>query len=196
MNGKSKALLRMVMLGFLVALGVVISPVLRVEGMCPMAHFINIICAVLLGPWDSLLCAVIIGLLRMTLMAIPPLALTGAVFGAFLSGVFYRMSKGSLLAAVLGEVIGTGIVGAVISYPVMTFLWGKEGLGLLFYIPSFFCGTLIGGSIAFLFLKKLARAGLLRKFQEALGARWYVDRDACFAANLRKGKRDESKAVE
>lgn len=185
----------MVMMGLLVALGVVISPILRVEGMCPMAHFINIICSVLLGPWYSLLCAVIIGLLRMTLMAIPPLALTGAVFGAFLSGVFYRMSKGSLLLAVLGEVIGTGLVGAVLSYPVMTFLWGKEGLSWLFYIPSFFCGTLIGGSIAFLFLKKLAKAGLLRKFQEALGARWYVDRDACFAAKLRKGKRMEAKRL-
>ncbi len=196
MNARSKALLRMVLLGFLVALGVVISPVLRVEGMCPMAHFINIVCAVLLGPWESLLCAVIIGLLRMTLMAIPPLALTGAVFGAFLSGVLYRMSKGSLLCAVLGEVIGTGVIGAVISYPVMTFLWGREGLSWLFYVPSFFCGTLIGGGIAFLFLKKLARAGLLRRFQGMLGTRQYADRDACVAENLRKGKRNGSKAAE
>ena len=44
-----KGLLKMVVLSMLVALGVVISPILRVEGMCPMAHFINIVCSVFLG---------------------------------------------------------------------------------------------------------------------------------------------------
>ena len=82
------------MLGVMVAIGVVISPILRIEGMCPTAHLINIVCSVLLGPWYSLLCATLIGIIRMTMMGIPPLALTGAVFGAFLSGVFYRASKG------------------------------------------------------------------------------------------------------
>ena len=33
---------RHVFLAMMVAVGVVISPILRVEGMCPMAHFINI----------------------------------------------------------------------------------------------------------------------------------------------------------
>ncbi|MGN1092560.1 MAG: energy coupling factor transporter S component ThiW, partial [Monoglobaceae bacterium] len=50
----SKKLLRMLVLSLMIALGVVISPILRVEGMCPMAHFINIVCSVLLGPWYSL----------------------------------------------------------------------------------------------------------------------------------------------
>ena len=88
----NKKLLKMMTLAMLVALGVVISPILRVEGMCPMAHFINIVCSVLLGPWYSLLCALLIGVIRMTTMGIPPIALTGAIFGAFLSGVFYRAS--------------------------------------------------------------------------------------------------------
>ena len=92
---KREHILKMVMLAMLVAIGVVISPILRVEGMCPMAHLINIVCSVFLGPWYSLLCATLIGIIRMTLMGIPPLALTGAVFGAFLSGVFYRLSGGS-----------------------------------------------------------------------------------------------------
>lgn len=161
---------RMTVLAMLVALGVVISPILRVEGMCPMAHFINIICSVLLGPWYSLLCAVLIGILRMTFMGIPPLALTGAVFGAFLSGVLYRVSGGRMIYAVLGEIIGTGIIGAVVSYPVMAGLMGRTGLSWLFYVPSFICGTLIGGSIAFLFLKSLNRARLLTKLQQSLGA--------------------------
>ncbi|WP_029320441.1 energy coupling factor transporter S component ThiW [Butyrivibrio sp. AE3004] len=165
---KSNYLLRLVMLAMFVALGVVISPILRVEGMCPMAHLINITCAVFMGPAYALLCAVLIGIIRMLIMGIPPLALTGAVFGATLSGIFYKLSKGKIIAAVLGEIIGTGVIGAIVSYPVMTYLWGKEGLTWFFYVPSFICGTLIGGSIAFLLLKRLEAAGILSKIQNSL----------------------------
>lgn len=168
---RNRTIQKMTVLAMLIALGVVISPVLRVEGMCPMAHFINIICSVLLGPWYSLLCAVLIGILRMAFMGIPPLALTGAVFGAFLSGVLYRLSKGRMLFAVTGEVIGTGLIGAVVSYPVMAGLMGRTGLTWLFYVPGFICGTLIGGSVAYLFLGYLNRAKVLVSFQRSLGAK-------------------------
>lgn len=179
-----KNLLKMLVLSMLIALGVVISPILRVEGMCPMAHFINIICSVFLGPWYSLLCATLIGIIRMVTMGIPPIALTGAVFGAFLSGVFYRMSKGKIIFAVIGEIIGTGIIGALASYPVMTFLWSKEGLSWIFYIPSFVCGTLIGGSIAYVFLRKLADNGLLSQMQNMLASRSYQDKSTLLSNTL------------
>lgn len=169
-------ILKLTVLSMLVALGVVISPILRVEGMCPMAHFINIVCSVFLGPWYSLLCATLIGIIRMATMGIPPLALTGAIFGAFFSGVCYRLSKGKIVYAVIGEIIGTGIIGAIVSYPVMTFLWGKEGLSWLFYVPSFICGTLIGGSIAYVFLRKFASNGMLVKIQAKLGSQCYTDK--------------------
>ena len=175
MNNK-KGLLKMAVLSMLIALGVIISPILRFEGMCPMAHFINILCSVLLGPWYSLLCATLIGIIRMITMGIPPIALTGAIFGAFLSGAFYRVSKGKILFAVLGEIIGTGIIGAILSYPVMTIFWGKEGLSWLFYVPSFICGTLIGGSIAFVFLRKLSNTGMLSKIQMQLTSKCYQDK--------------------
>ena len=50
----------------------------------------------------------------------------------------------------------------------MTFIWGKEGLTWFFYVPSFICGTLIGGSIAFLLLIRLEAAGVLSKIQNSL----------------------------
>ena len=165
---RNPSLLRLVVLAMLVAVGVVISPILRVEGMCPTAHLINIVCAVLLGPVYSFVCACTIGVIRMSLMGIPPLALTGAVFGAALSGILYRLSGGRLIFAVIGEVVGTGIIGAVASYPVMTLWWGYTGLTWVYYVPSFIAGTLIGGSVAFLLLKKLAKNGMLLKMQQEL----------------------------
>ena len=173
MNTTRMNTVRMVMLAMMVAIGVVISPILRIEGMCPTAHLINVVCSVLLGPWYSLLCAVLIGVIRMTFMGIPPLALTGAVFGAFLSGVLYRVSGGKIIMAVSGEVIGTGIIGSIVSYPVMAFLWGKEGLALFYYTPMFVSATIMGGMAAYIFLKALSRAGLLAKFQMNLGAKVY-----------------------
>lgn len=172
---RSANVLRLVMMGVLIGLGVVISPILRIEGMCPMAHLINITGAVLLGPAEAFTVATLIGIIRMAVMGIPPLALTGAVFGALLSGMMYRYSGGRIWAAVLGEIIGTGIIGAIVSYPVMTLLYGRTGLTWFFYVPLFISGTLIGGACAFLLLKALARNGSLADIQRRLGSRVYKD---------------------
>ena len=102
MNMKNR-LIKMTFLAMMIAIGVVISPILRVEGMCPMAHLINIVCSVMMGPWYSLVCATLIGIIRMMFMGIPPLALTGAVFGAFLSGMLYRVSGGRMILLWLGK---------------------------------------------------------------------------------------------
>ena len=136
-------------------------------------HLINIVCSVLLGPWYSLLCATLIGLIRMLFMGIPPLALTGAVFGAFLSGVLYRTSNGKIICAVLGEIFGTGVIGAIASYPVMTLIMGRTGLTWLFYVPSFITATIMGGTAAYFLLKALSRNGMLLKFQTSLGVNIY-----------------------
>lgn len=173
MLAKKSVLFKMVLLSMFVAIGVVISPILRIEGMCPMQHLVNVVCAVFLGPWYSLLCAVLIGIIRMIFMGIPPLALTGAIFGAFLSGVLYRASKGKIIFAVIGEIIGTGIIGSVVSYPVMAFLMGKSGLTLFYYTPMFIGATIMGGTIAYIFLKALSATKVLGKLQQSLGATVY-----------------------
>lgn len=89
-----------------------------------------------------------------------------------------------MIFAVLGEVIGTGIIGAIVSYPVMAFLMGRSGLSWMFYVPGFICATLIGGSIAFLFLRYLQKAKLLVKFQESLGSKVVEQRENPAAESL------------
>ena len=84
----------------------------------------------------------------------------------------------------LGEIIGTGIIGAIVSYPVMNLIWGKEGLSLLFYVPSFICGTLIGGSIAYVFLRKFADNGMLTKVQNMLASKSYQDKSSLLSNTL------------
>ncbi len=166
-------LLRLTFLSMMIAIGVVISPLLRVEGMCPTAHLVNVVVAVFMGPWYALLCSTLIGIIRMTMLGIPPLALTGAVFGAFLSGVLYRASKGKILGGVIGEIIGTGIIGSIASYPVMALLIGRTDLTWFFYTPGFLMASTFGSIIAYFFLQRLRKTGMLKKIQSSLGMKTY-----------------------
>lgn len=163
-----RRLLRLITASILIAGCYILSPILRVPGMAPVQHLFNVTGAVLLGPWYNLVNALIVSGLRITTMGITPLAITGSVFGAVLSGLFYRYS-GSILTATIGEIIGTGIIGSMASYPVMTLIAGKTGLNWLFYTPSFIMGTLIGGGTAFVILGTLMRTGQLSRFQQKLG---------------------------
>ena len=56
----------------------------------------------------------------------------------------------------------------------MTLWWGYTGLTWVYYVPSFIAGTLIGGSVAFLLLKKLAKNGMLLKMQQELETKTYT----------------------
>ncbi|WP_317855814.1 energy coupling factor transporter S component ThiW [Chakrabartyella piscis] len=172
-NKESNKVFKMVLLSMTVAIGVVISPILRVEGMCPTAHLVNIVVAVLMGPWYALLNATLTAIIRMLFLSIPPLALTGSVFGAVLSGLLYRLTKGKIIGAVIGEIVGTGIIGALVSYPVMAFLMGRDGLTAFFYLPMFLGATIMGGVAAFFFLTALKKMGQLREFQQKLGSETY-----------------------
>lgn len=80
-NGK---FLKRLVLAMMVAVGVVISPLLPGGGFCAHATFGECdLCDAFWGHGIPSACAVAIGVIRMSLMGIPPLALTGAVFGAF-----------------------------------------------------------------------------------------------------------------
>jgi energy coupling factor transporter S component ThiW len=82
----NQKLQKLTYLAMMIALDVVLSPLFRIEGMAPMSSVMNVLAGVLLGPLYGTIMAFVCGVIRITLLGIPPLALTGAVFGAFLQG--------------------------------------------------------------------------------------------------------------
>ena len=51
-----------------------------------------------------------------------------------------------------GELIGTGIIGAIVAYPVASLFLGTKG-ALWIFIPSFFLSALVGVVIGYGILK-------------------------------------------
>ena len=89
----------------------------------------------------------------------------GGLIGALLAAVLFAKTKNMYMAAA-GEVFGTGILGAMCSYPLSAFYYGNAGVSLFTYIPAFLISTCFGTVCALVLLKFMARSGLLSKLQE------------------------------
>ncbi len=157
------------LLAMMIALDVVLSPLFRIEGMAPMSSVMNVIAATLLGPLYATIMAFVCAIIRMTLLGIPPLALTGALFGAFLAGVGYKYT-GKVWGAMIGEIIGTGLIGSLLSYPVMVWFTGsQQGMYWFLYTPRFFGGAISGSIIGFFVLLKLKETQPFKRIQRLFG---------------------------
>jgi energy coupling factor transporter S component ThiW len=124
----------------------------------PMQHAINVLAAVLLGPAEAGIIALVIGALRNFLGLGTLFAFPGGFFGAVTAGILYRLIKKDG-AAVIGEVFGTGIIGALISFPIAKFLLGQEAAAFAFVIP-FGISSIAGATLAFILLRFLPRRDL------------------------------------
>ena len=127
----------------------------------PIQHTINVLSAVILGPWYGVANAFIISLLRNFLGTGSPMAFPGSMVGAFLAGIVYKKFSKKIYA-VLGEVFGTGILGALIAFPIAKFLLGKDIAAFFFVIP-FLVSTVGGSIIGYILLKILESNKVLRK---------------------------------
>ena len=121
----------------------------------PIQHFANVLLAVLLGPWYAVGGALVVSTLRILLGTGSIFAYPGSVFGALLAGFFYAKSK-RLGIAFVGEVIGTGILGAMATYPIGVLLLGKE-LTLFGFIPAFMFSSITGALLAYALLKIMVK---------------------------------------
>ncbi len=131
----------------------------------PIQHFANVLSAVLLGPWYAVLQAFLSSTLRNMLGTGSVFAYPGSMIGAFLAAILYSKTKKIGIAA-LGEVFGTGILGAMATYPIGVLFLGQEAT-LFGLIPAFtissFTGALMGYALLKILIRNKAFGGILQE---------------------------------
>lgn len=147
-----------------IALGVLTSNLIYIPvgiSRCfPVQHAINVLGSVSLGPKYAVSIAFLISLIRNILGTGSILAFPGSMIGALLSSLLYQKTN-KLVYAVLGEIVGTGLIGGLLCFPISKFLLGKE-VGAFFFIIPFIVST-IGGSLIAYFLCSNSIVGKLLK---------------------------------
>ncbi len=128
----------------------------------PVQHMINVLTAVLLGPKYAVFSAFTISTLRNILGVGSLLAFPGSMIGAFLSALLYQYSQRLSLAA-LGEIIGTGILGAIAAYPLASILMGSTK-GAFFFVIPFAASSIAGSIIAYLICRNKSITQLINQY--------------------------------
>ena len=118
----------------------------------PVQHLVNVLCAVLVGNLTGL----------GTLLAFP-----GSMCGVLLAGLLYQHFK-KLPYAYIGEVVGTGIIGGMLSYPVAYLVMGNKAAALFTFVIPFLISTCGGTIIAICITVPLKKSGMLAKMKEGL----------------------------
>lgn len=113
----------------------------------PVQHMVNILCAVLLGPWYGVSVAFAASLLRNLLGLGSLLAFPGSMFGALLCGIAFHKTHNTWITYI-AEVFGTGILGGLCAYPVAIAFMGKNAGDIAFYVyvVPFLIST-VGGAL-------------------------------------------------
>ena len=147
----------------LVAIAVALAPFVFIPvgiSKCyPVQHMVNVVSAVMLGPWYAVGIAFAAAVIRNLLGLGTLLAFPGGMIGALLAGLAYRAFK-NLYVAGLGEVIGTGILGSLVSvWIVGPMLLGKS-MALVTLMVAFSVSTLAGTVIGIIALHVLRKAGI------------------------------------
>ena len=132
----------------------------------PIQHMVNILCAVVLGPWYGVGVAFAASLLRNLLGLGSLTAFPGSMLGALLCGIVYHKSK-NIPLTLIGEVFGTAILGGLCAYPVAIFLMGVPASNVAFYayIVPFLISTAGGAILSAVLIIALKKTGLLEKFK-------------------------------
>lgn len=161
---------KIVISGMLVALTVSLSSFsipIGASKCFPIQHLVNVIAAVFLGPAYGVGMAFCTSLIRNLMGTGSLLAFPGSMVGAWLGAYLYRQS-GRLIAAYLGEVVGTGILGGILCYPVATLLMGKEA-ALFAYVIPFLMSTVCGTVMAAVLVAALYQSGAWKYLHQLVG---------------------------
>ena len=148
----------------LAALSIALSPISIPTGLAklsPTQALINVLAAVLVGPWWGLGIALITSILRNMMGLGTPLAFPGSMFCVLLAGLLYSRTRSIYLTAA-GEIIGTGVVGAVVgAWVIAPYIMGKSiELGVL--ILPFQLSSMLGAVLGIIGYFTLRRAGFVQ----------------------------------
>lgn len=144
----------------LVAIAVALSPFFIPVGISkcfPAQHMVNVLSAVMLGPVYAVGIAFFAAIIRNILGLGTLLAFPGGMIGAFLAGLVYRMYR-NIYWAGFGEVIGTGLLGALVSVWIIGPLLMGKSMAVVTMIAAFTISTLGGTIIGIIALHLLRRA--------------------------------------
>lgn len=128
----------------------------------PVQHMVNVLCAVLLGPWWGVGVAFVASLLRNILGLGSLMAFPGSMVGALVCGLVFAGTKNLKLTCV-GEAFGTGVLGGLAAWPVAKFLMGAEPAGLFVYIIPFLISTVAGSILAYILITVLEKGGVVNE---------------------------------
>ena len=148
----------------LVAIGVALAPYtsfpIGIARVNPTQHFVNILGAVLLGPWWAVMIAAVIGVIRNAMGVGTVLAFPGGMIGAFLAGYLYRF-RHNIYAGAAGEIIGTGFIAPVVCAFLVAPVLMDKVLPLFALVPSFLGSSIVGAVLGILALRLLQRADII-----------------------------------
>jgi energy-coupling factor transport system ATP-binding protein len=146
----------------LVAMAVALSPIsipIGISRVFPAQHMVNVIGAVMLGPVYAVGIAFLAALVRNLLGTGTLLAFPGGMIGALLAALAYRSFR-NVYAAGAGEVIGTGLLGALAgAWIVGPMLIGKA-MPMTVLIVAFSVSTLAGSILGIAALHLLKKVGI------------------------------------
>ncbi|MGI9568374.1 MAG: energy coupling factor transporter S component ThiW [Desulfobulbia bacterium] len=146
----------------LVAIAVALSPFFIPVGIAkcfPAQHMVNVLSAVMLGPAYAVAIATIAAIIRNILGLGTLLAFPGGMIGALLAGLAYQLSK-NIYVAGLGEVVGTGLLGSLVSVWIVAPLLLGKTMALATLMVAFSVSTLGGTIIDILALHVLRKGGV------------------------------------
>lgn len=156
----------LVLTAMFACLAFVLNTFVYFPSMAPFQHFVNVLSAVILGPWYGGVSALICGIMRMmsgrTIQAV-----TGAIFGPIIGGLIYKKTK-NIYLVFIGEVIGTGLFGAMASYPLMRLFYGLDIKSPFYYIPFYTPSAVVGAAMGVAVLLILKRSGVLNRMVNEL----------------------------
>ena len=132
----------------------------------PIQHMVNVLAAVLLGPWWGVGIAFIASLIRNIMGTGTLLAFPGSMVGALCCGLVFSKTR-KYLPTYAAEVLGTGVLGGILAYPIAIGFMGKEA-ALFTYVIPFLVSTLGGTVIAAILIAVLAKTHALNHMRDLL----------------------------